>query len=131
MDASSERDALRRRAQGDLRLFLDVARAEGEVETVRGADPHLEMGALYELSLEQEDPPVLLFEAIKGCDPTHRVVANVRSARLFQEGRGLDRVQQYRRQRRQKLEPIAPRFVNSGPVLENVQRGEAVDVRRF
>src|SRR4051794_8789787 len=128
MTGPSEREELRRRAQGDLRLFLALAGAEGEVETVRGADPHLEMGALYELSLEEEDPPVLLFEAIKGCDPTHRVVANVRSARLFQEGRGLERVQQYRRQRRHKLEPIAPRFVNSGPVLENLQRGDAVDV---
>ena len=131
MAESSERAELRRRAQGDLRLFLELARAEGELETIRGADPHLEMGALYELSLEQEDPPVLLFEAIEGCDPGHRVIANVRSARLFHEGRGLERVQQYRRARRHKLEPIPPRLVNTGPVLENVRRGAEVDVTRF
>jgi UbiD family decarboxylase len=131
MVASSDRAELRRRAQGDLRLFLELARAEGELEIVRGADPHLEMGALYELSLEQEDPPVLLFEEMTGCDPAHRVIANVRSARLFQEGQGIERVQQYRRARQQKLEPIPPRLVNTGPVLENVRRGAEIDVTRF
>jgi 3-polyprenyl-4-hydroxybenzoate decarboxylase len=30
----------------DLRKFLDKLRAEGELEDVRGADPHLEIGTL-------------------------------------------------------------------------------------
>lgn len=41
------------------------------------------MGALYELSLERAQPPVLLFESIKGSVPGHRVVANVRSAKVL------------------------------------------------
>ena len=131
MEDGGDRDAVRARAQGDLRFFLELARETGELEVIAGADPDLEMGALYELSLEQEDPPVLLFEAMRGCDTRHRIVANVRSALLFQEGQGLERVQSYRRQRKKKHEPVAPRFVNSGPVLENVLRGDAVDVARF
>jgi hypothetical protein len=48
-------------AMGDLRVFLARAAAAGELKTIRGADPHLEIGALFELSHEHLYPPVLLF----------------------------------------------------------------------
>jgi 3-polyprenyl-4-hydroxybenzoate decarboxylase len=58
-------EELQRAAWRDLREFLDIAKARGELVVVKGADPHLEMGALYELSLRKTYPPVLLFEDIK------------------------------------------------------------------
>src|SRR5262249_45041670 len=58
-------------ADGDLRAFLRIADEIEEVVRVDGADPYLEIGALYELSLEHEVPPVLLFENIKGCPPEY------------------------------------------------------------
>ena len=45
-------------ALSDLRKCLDVADEIGALEVVEGADPHLEMGALYELSLQKPVPPV-------------------------------------------------------------------------
>jgi 3-polyprenyl-4-hydroxybenzoate decarboxylase len=53
-------------ALGDLRELIRLARERKELEVIRGADPYLEMGALYELSLEKKFPPLLLFEDIKG-----------------------------------------------------------------
>ena len=79
-------------ALGDLRAFLRIAEEDGELEIVRGADPEFEIGALYELSLERVIPPVLLFEDIKGFPGGRRIVTNVRSSRVFNQGQGLDLV---------------------------------------
>ena len=61
------------------------------------------MGALYELSLQKPVPPVLLFRKIKGYPDNHRVVCNVRSSRVFNDGVGLELVQNYRKHRRKQL----------------------------
>ncbi|HSR56418.1 MAG TPA: hypothetical protein VLN73_09245, partial [Alphaproteobacteria bacterium] len=92
-------EAMRLAALGDLRYCLEVAEETGVLERVSGADPHLEIGALYELSLAHAVPPVLLFEDIKGGTPGHRIVTNVRSMSLLNphHGKGLDEVRAYRR----------------------------------
>jgi 4-hydroxy-3-polyprenylbenzoate decarboxylase len=124
-------DETRRAALGDLRLFLETAEAAGDVELVRGADLVEEMGALYELSLQHEIPPVMMFEDIKGYPKDRRVVVNVRSAGMFVVGEGMDRVRAFRASRKTGSEPIPPRVVNDGPVFENSQRGPQVDVLSF
>ena len=58
--------AQRLAALGDLRKCLEIAEEIGEIEIIEGADPHLEMGVLYELSLQKAIPPILLFRKIKG-----------------------------------------------------------------
>jgi 3-polyprenyl-4-hydroxybenzoate decarboxylase len=85
--------ATRLLALSDLRKCLDVADEIGVLEIVEGADPHLEMGALYELSLQKPVPPVLLFRKIKGYPDNHRVVCNVRSSKVLNEGVGIELVQ--------------------------------------
>ena len=70
-------------AIGDLREFLRISEAKGELQVIEGADPHHEMGAIYELSLENLYPPVLLFKGIKGCDPSARVIMNVRTSKFM------------------------------------------------
>src|SRR5213079_2558639 len=93
MVAKSVDEATRLAAVGDLRKCLDIAEALGELEVVEGADPHLEMGALYELSLQKATPPILLFRKIKGYPDNHRVVCNVRSSRVLNDGVGMELVQ--------------------------------------
>ena len=124
-------EARRLAAQGDLREFIRLAEQNGELVVVEDADPHLEMGALYELSLEHEYPPVLLFDRIKGYPPGHRVLMNVRTSRLLDEGRGIAAVQAFRRRRRQQIVPIPPQEVETGPVFENVRLGPDVNVLAF
>src|SRR4051812_15073758 len=65
--------ATRLAALGDLRQCLKIADEIGVLEVIEDADPHLEMGALYELSLQKPVPPVLLFRKIKGYPDNHRV----------------------------------------------------------
>ncbi len=118
-------------AMGDLRVFLERAEAAGEFKRIRGADPHLEIGALFELSHEHLYPPVLLFEEMKGCAPDHRILCNVRVAHFVVGDLTMEALKAYRRRPKEKKEPIPPRLVNVGPVYENVIEGEAVNIRKF
>jgi 4-hydroxy-3-polyprenylbenzoate decarboxylase len=127
----SNQEARRHAALGDLRKCIEFAEEMGELEVIEGADPHLEMGALYVLSLRRPVPPILLFRKIKGYPEGHRVAVNVRSSKVLNEGVGLELVQAYRKHRRKKSEPIPPEIVTSGPVLENVLTRDAVNVLAF
>src|SRR5436309_13882954 len=122
----------RQAAWGGLREFLDISRQRGELVEVRGADPHLEMGALYELSLRKLYPPVLLFEEIKGYPANFRVAVNVRTSPLLVGNLDLDAVREIRRQRQRGVKrSIPPQEVNYGPVLSNIQRDDEVNVLGF
>jgi 4-hydroxy-3-polyprenylbenzoate decarboxylase len=125
-------EATRQAAWGDLREFLDISKERGELVVVRGADPHLEMGALYELSLQKTYPPVLLFEEIKGYPPNYKVATNVRTSPLLVGNLDLEAVRELRRQRhRGAKSSIPPQEVNYGPVLSNIQRDDQVNVLNF
>ena len=91
MSSGSNEEARRQEALGDLRKCLAFAEEMGELELIEGADPHLEIGALYELSLEKPVPPVLVFDNIKGYPKGYRVAVNVRSSKVLNPGLGLDR----------------------------------------
>lgn len=116
----------------DLREYLREAEKQGELVRVSGVDPDLEMGALYELSLRDTHPPVLLFDNIKGYDPNFRVLCNMRTAKFMVGEIDLDAVKEWRkRPKGKKVEPIPPMEVNTGPVMECVLTGDAVDVLKF
>jgi 3-polyprenyl-4-hydroxybenzoate decarboxylase len=104
----SNEEARRQAALGDLRKCLEFAEEMGELEVIEGADPYLEMGALYTMSLRRSIPPILLFRKIKGFADDFRVVVNVRSSKVLNKGYGLELVQAYRKHRRKKSEPIPP-----------------------
>src|SRR6266436_8737755 len=115
-------------AMGDLRKFIAQVEAQGELLHVKDADPHLEIGAIYELSQAQKYPPALLFENMQGCDPRFRILCNVRNAHFVVGDLDLESLKAYRRRPREQRLPIPPRELNTGPVFENVQEGDAVDI---
>jgi UbiD family decarboxylase len=129
--AGDRQKAFDETAMGDLRVFLERAEAAGELLTIKGADPHLEIGALFELSHEHLYPPVLLFEDMKGCAPEHRILSNVRVAKFVVGDITLEALKAYRRRPKENKGAIPPRIVNTGPVYENVLEGDAVDIRKF
>jgi UbiD family decarboxylase len=124
-------DAERIEAMADLRAYMRIVEQRGELEIVDGADPHLEMGALYELSLRKRYPPVLLFRNIVGYAPEFRVITNVRFARTLVGDLDLDRIRAHRKESRWASDPIPPKEVNTGPVMDNVITGDDVDINIF
>lgn len=118
-------------ALGDLRELIRLAERRGELEVIHGASPHLEMGALYELSLRDRNPPLLLFDDIVGHPPGWRVVMNVRFSRLINGDVSMEALKAFRAAGKWGGTPIAPRVVPAGPISANVIEGEAVDIGRF
>ena len=90
MVAAPATDEQRLAAQGDLRELIRLARERGELEVIKGANTYLEMGALYELSLRDRYPPLLLFEDIPNYPKSHKVLMNVRFSRIFQDDLSLE-----------------------------------------
>jgi 4-hydroxy-3-polyprenylbenzoate decarboxylase len=128
---TDDRRARRTEAMADLRQFVKEAEAEGELVRVNGAKADLEIGALFELSNEHLYPPVLLFEDIPGFDPRFRILSNVRTSRFLVGDITLDAVKAYRAKPKQKSEPIPPQEVNTGPVMDNVVEGDAIDLNKY
>jgi UbiD family decarboxylase len=118
-------------ALSDIRKAIEVAAEIGELDIIEGCDPDLEMGALYELSLQKPVPPVILFRKIKGFPDNHRVVVNMRASKVFNAGVGLDLVRSFRKGKRKNSEPIPPVHVETGPVMENVLTGNEVNILSF
>jgi 4-hydroxy-3-polyprenylbenzoate decarboxylase len=130
--ATEVSDADKKAAYGDLRELIRVCGERGELEVIKGADPHLEMGALYELSLKKRHPPLLLFENMVGHPPNHKILMNVRFQRVFNGDVSLEALKTMRQSRKGGVDnPIPPEYVNGGPITENIVRGEDVNVNKF
>jgi 4-hydroxy-3-polyprenylbenzoate decarboxylase len=123
----------------DLRGWIAAVEELGELERLDGADWDLEMAAITELVLrERRPPPALLFDEIPGYPSGYRVLTGLantprRTALTLRMPTDLDSrgLVQAWRQRLGSLEPIPPRVVDRGPILENEARGAAIDLTRF
>ena len=124
----------------DVREFLARVERAGELLHVPGADWNLEMGTLAEAVNQgaKGHPPAILFDEVAGYPQGHRVLSGAtNSMRRLAITMGfpvpnhpLDVVRAYR-DRMKTHEPIPPRVVKTGPVLENVLRDDQVDVLKF
>ncbi len=127
-------------AHSGLRDWLERIERIGEVKKIDGADWNLEIGAVAEMIYHAtpENPPCLLFDDIPGYPKGFRILSGMTNSprRLavtlgFPEpANAMDVVRCYR-ERMKTFEPIPSRYVNSGPVLENVVRDGEVDLYKF
>ena len=125
----------------DLREFLSIVDSMGELKTISRVHWDKEMGAITEIVYREKpiDSPALLFDKIPGYPDTYRCLYGMlASARRFGLAIGagtgdlsrMDLLMAYR-ERMKDMEPIPPRFVTSGPVMENVLEGNEVDLLKF
>ncbi|MPZ14635.1 MAG: four helix bundle protein [Chloroflexi bacterium] len=121
----------------DLRTFLQQLDALGDLKVMHEASHNLEIGVITELSL-QHDGPALLFDQIPGYPPGYRIASNVCStAKRTLLALGLDtsltdaEAMAALQKRLDAYKPVPPVVVNSGPVLENIQTGDEIDLTRF
>jgi UbiD family decarboxylase len=126
----------------DLRVWLSDIRKIGELKDVIGADWNLELGAISELNVKKDLPPALLFDEIAGYPKGFRVLTCSTSspARLSsilrlpiqRTHKGLvDALRGKPAQWQSEAAKFDPVFVTNGPVLENVQKENKVDVLAF
>src|SRR3990172_10481396 len=121
----------------DLREYIEGIKSIGELRELTGADWNLEIGVLTEM-VGEKDGPALLFDEIKDYPRGYRVLSNmlnnpnhIKKAFGFPpEITTLDLVRAVK-ERMAQVKPLAPQKVSDGPVLENVQEGEDVDLLKF
>lgn len=124
----------------DLGTFIDAALEAGEGRIIQGIDWNEELGALVEATAELiPEPPMLLFDNIKGYPPGYRIVSlPLGSARrealalgLPIDGKSRDDLRQLAARKLAAIRPIPPVEVPTGPVMENVVTGDDIDLFRF
>lgn len=124
-----------------LREWIEKVDSFGELRRVSGAHWDREMGALTQLLTEKANgtAPALLFDDVPGYPKGYRTMyghfSTIKRIALtlglpLEYNRKVDIVKAYH-SRLQNLKPIPVRKVKSGPILENVITGDAVDVLKF
>ena len=121
----------------DFRSFVERLAAVGELKQIEGADWDLEMGTITEIMAERRGP-ALLFDKIKGYPAGFRVTSNVvQTARRQKIALGIpettpevDIVKDWKDKFNQ-YQPVPPKFVETGPVMENVMTGDKVNLLIF
>ncbi len=128
--------------QTDLRAFLAAVEEGGEVKHVAGAHWDRELGAVTEVLYREkvDKSPLLLFDDVPGYGTGKRCLYGMLGSPLrLALGLGIDPAQSgdrrtmldtYRR-RIKRQEPIPPRIVDDGPVMENVDSNGDVDLLKF
>src|SRR6266853_4378182 len=118
-----------------LRGWLDEVQKMGELLCVNGANWDTEMGSITQMLTEQSGgtAPAILFDEIPGYPKGFRTLyghfSSIKRVALtlglpLRHGRKVDIVQRYH-QRMQDMKLLPPRFVNDGPILQNVLDGDA------
>jgi 4-hydroxy-3-polyprenylbenzoate decarboxylase len=123
----------------DLREWLELVEAIGELKHVRGANSEEDIGAITEMLDHSDDSPCALFDEIANFQPGYRVLANSMGSRKRQAiTLGLDPEQashgqllEFWRGLLKGFTPIPPVQIKRGSVQENILRDQAVDLTRF
>lgn len=125
--------------QSDLRDWIQKVEELGELRHVHGAHWNLEVGALMELARQEtRTRPALLFDQIVDYPEGYRILTGIGNSRrrvaltlgLPPDLAERDLVLELRRLL-QRVQPIPPRLVDSGPVMENVMTGDDVNLWQF
>jgi 4-hydroxy-3-polyprenylbenzoate decarboxylase len=123
----------------DLRTFIAACQEADEWRRIEGADWDAEIGALVEATAELiPDPPLLIFDPIKGYPPGSSVVSLLTASRkraalalgLPLDARKLELVRLAAR-KVQQAQLVPPTELKDGPVMENVFRKGDVDLLKF
>ncbi|MDP6559176.1 MAG: UbiD family decarboxylase [Candidatus Binatia bacterium] len=121
----------------DLRSWLDLAGEIGEVCGVEGAGWQEDIGMAAELLNHSDPAPATVFDKIPGYPQGHRVLVNFFGGRRKNMTLGLPpqlsnvQLSEGFTEAFQANTPIPYEFVEDGPILENVQMGDDVNVLSF
>lgn len=125
----------------DMRGWIEKIKAIGELKVIEGADPHLEVGTMVQIN-GQNQGPALLFDKLKGYEPGYRIVTNsTGNIKTFNQTFGLpvdNTIRETVETLRVKADGWAKRagefpfkVVDSGPILENIEAADEVNLEKF
>src|SRR5713226_743006 len=125
----------------DLREWLSQVRELGELVELEGVHWDKEMGALTQIVHERSiaSPPALLFSKIPDYSDDFRTLyGTLSSVKRLALSLNIPSSYEHKlallqafRSKFETIKPIAPAFVNDGPIFQNVLEGNQVDVLKF
>ena len=121
-----------------LRAFINRVQAIKELKQISGANWDLEIGAITEVSSSLSESKALLFDDIVGYPKGFRVITNATgSQKRSALALGIDplfgglRLVKTFKEKIEKLKLITPKNVADGPVCQNIDSGNKVNVLKF
>ena len=136
MNASNNITA--RIAYDNLRDWLARAELLGEVREVKGANWQEDIGLAAEAILRAENGPCVVFDEIPGCPKGFRLLLNMFAGTRRNMTLGFpdhlskwELSDSFRETFLKEQRTIPHEIVESGPILENVVTGDAIDVTKF
>ncbi len=121
----------------DLRDWIKEAENLGELKLVEGASWEQDIGMATEMLHHTEPSPAVIFDKIPGVQAGFRVLTNAIGGKRINMTLGFSptlsktEVSDAFLQVMKNNTPIPYRFVDSGPVMENVLTGDDVDILKF
>ena len=122
----------------DLRQWLEEAKKLGEVREIGGLTYQQDIGMVAEMSAHADDAPCFVFEDVPGTLKGSRLLVNFFAGKRKNMTLGfstelskLELSESFRVNHAGMLKRIPPKFVESGPVMQNVMQGETIDVTKF
>jgi len=125
-------------AYHDLRQWIEEARKLGEIKEVQGLSWQQDIGVVSELALHDDNAPCFLFEDVPGTIKGSRVLVNFfggkRKNMTLGFGSDLSKIELsegFRVHYAADMKRIPPKFVEDGPIMQNVMTGDDIDVTKF
>ncbi|MCC6888325.1 MAG: UbiD family decarboxylase [Hyphomicrobiales bacterium] len=122
----------------DLRRWIEEARRLGEIKEVKGLSWQREIGLVSEMALHDDNAPCFIFEDVPGTIKGSRVLVNFFGGKRKNMTLGfptdlskIELSEGFRVHYASNFKRIPPKFVETGPVMQNVMTGDAIDVTRF
>lgn len=122
-------------ANKDLRDWIKELDEAGQLQHVSGAEREEEIGAIVDIHMRKMTNPAVLFDDVPGYPKGYRVLANILTSvpRInIALGKPVDTSEielvQYWREYMKDAPSIPPVEVNGGPLVENVFKGDEVDI---
>jgi 4-hydroxy-3-polyprenylbenzoate decarboxylase len=122
-------------ATPDVRDWIRGIEAAGQLKIIKGAEPKEEIGAFVDIYQRKMGNPALMFDEVPGFPKGHRVIANILTSLprinvalgLPATASEMELIQWWREYMRD-APSHNPTPVNGGPLLENVQEGNDVNI---
>ena len=125
-------------AYHDLRKWLDEAEKLGEVKHVQGLSWQKDIGMVSEMAAHTDNAPCFVFEDVPGALPGSRVLLNFFDGKRKNMTLGfptdmskVELSEGFRIHYAKDMKRIPPKYVESGPVMQNVITGDKIDITKF
>jgi UbiD family decarboxylase len=125
-------------AHEDLRDWLEMVDALGELKVLEGVDWQENIGRIAEMLVHTDGSPAVLFDKIPGYPGGYRILVNAQGERprlavslgLPSTISAFELMDEWER-RMDTTQPLMPTIVANGPITETVVEGDAVDLDTF